>query len=143
MFTPPNTTINRCKERLVPSIEKGGSNGKVTLLFSKVCFKGECAFQLDIITTPKNHLFSRMNFQTSVIYRSADISLFEKPLAALLSAIEKTSGISVGNVEFNYYITNIEPITINHINSFIALDERLCEHNLNNNRQPMNLCAVA
>lgn len=137
MFTPPNTIINRCKEKLIPSVKKGGTGGEITLLFSSVVVNGVYQFQLDIINTPKNYQLGRMTPLTSVVYRSANIPDFSQSLEILLNTIVATDKLYVGNVEFNYYKANIKPISDLQINQFIALDKRLCKYLVQNNRCPV------
>jgi len=143
MFTPPSTIINRCKERITPPVKDGGMDGKVTLLFSTVKIKNTLNYQLEIISTPKNYELGKMMFQTSIIHRGVNIKQFEKPIKALLTAIEKTGSLKVGQIEFNYFKSNIEPISKADIKRFIDLDSRLCENIVNSCRQPLELVVEA
>jgi len=143
MFTPPSTIISRCREKLLPPMSKGGLDGKVTLMFSQVKIKGKLFFQLDIISTPKNYDLGKMMFQTSVVFRSANIASFEKPMTALISAIDKTKGLSIGQIECNYFKTSVAPITESEITQLIAINTRLCEYIVNNGRRPIDVVATA
>tara|TARA_R110001583_G_scaffold162327_6_gene314507 strand:+ start:861 stop:1289 length:429 start_codon:yes stop_codon:yes gene_type:complete len=137
MFTPPSTIINRCKDRLIPSATKGGMDGNVVLLFSRVKHKGELEFQLEIISTPKNPNERRMTFQTSVVHRGKTISSLKTALVALLNAIEKVPELKISTMEFNYFRLFTTPLNKSEINRIIALEQRLCDYPAQNYREPL------
>lgn len=137
MFTPPSTIINRCKERLIPPKNKGGMDGNVVLLFSRVKNDKGLEFQLEIISTPKNYAERKMTFQTSIVHRGKAISSLKKPLAALMGAIDKAPGLEISKIEFNYFRLFTRPLDESEIKRIIVLDNRLCDYPASNQRESL------
>lgn len=137
MFTPPSTIINRCKDRLIPPKAKGGMDGSAVLLFSRVKSDKGLEFQLEIISTPKNHSERKMTFKTSVVHRGKTISSLKKPLAALIDSIDRVKELNISVIEFNYFRLFTDPLNEREIQRIIALDNRLCDHFASNHREAL------
>ena len=117
----------------------GGTDGKVTLLFSRVIENKKPLYQLKIISKPKHYASGRMKDHFSLVFCHNDIALFESKIGHLLDTTEYTNGLSIGNVEFNFFQNKGVYIPNEDVAAFVELDKRLGACVIRNSRKEIEL----